>query len=203
MTFDPERTLLMVRAEGSDPNAPGAPDVSGTNWTASAIGDDWFALRPASGERFVVCHRENGNGTRGLYSLHGPTDLLATIAGFVDLAMPAAEAWRRRTESGVARYLRWWRTWRVSGFERDSEGATVAVSNVRRVVMPDGSALGTVSADGTSIDSLPWDLGADGQPTTQAAAVRRVTALSPALDITLAGFALASLFEAEPDSGAL
>lgn len=212
MTIDFARSLFLVHPVDTDagteedPNPGfGGPDLSDLAAISVARQGEtgWYILTHEPSGRRVAVWRCNAAGSLGLYSVHGPTDLLAAIAARADVqAIPVREAWRRRTEPAIASRLRWWRWWRCEGAERDPEGAVVAFSGVRQLA-PGGSALGTISATGQTIAALPWDLDADGRPTTQALAVRRVTAISrPCLPGSLAGMGLDVLFEDEEDPGA-
>jgi hypothetical protein len=193
MSLDLSRSLLIVRALHAD----GGPEAGA--WERTPQGDTGWHVLTAPGGAQVVCYRANTDpgATRGLFAIFGPPAVLSAIEATADLAMPAAEAWRRRAEAAVLLYLRSWPTFLCAGFERDADGNPVAFSGVRQLLDPGGRL------PDYTVTPLPWNLAADGRLTTQALARYRVTSIArPALGITLAGLGCNDLFDAEPDSGA-
>jgi hypothetical protein len=189
------RALLMIHEVEPD-GTPTVPD----GWTAQRCGSYWSRVEHPSG-RVVKAWLENQVGSTGLWAVVGDAADLADLDAIAEQSLPAREAWRRRAEPAILSYLRYWRTLRVDGFERDADGDPVAITDAVRQLVPRGERL----PDPTSTP-LPWDLDAAGQLTTQANAVIRVTGFSGvhtlSLSQTLAGHTYHSAFADEEDDGA-
>lgn len=193
------RALLIVHDVDPETGAPSVPQ----GWTVNLCGTasaPWYALTHPTGRR-VVAYRENESGSVALWAVMGEADDLADLAAIATQDMPAREAWRRRSEAGVKPRLRYWRTLRCSGQERDGEGNPVPFTNEVRNVIPRGAQLPDYDSEG-----FPWNLAADGSLTTAANAVIRVEAVSGAntlaLSHTLAGHGYPTAFADEEDDGA-
>lgn len=212
MIFEITRSVLVVRPEvpgqhvdrtqlNWDPGAGGPSVPSG--WSSARQGDtNWYQLREPSNER-ILCYVANRALGRVLCACFGSESALAVVESGADLALPAREAWRRRNESAIKTYLRYWPTLGCDGFERipDGEGQdqVLAFSGVRRV-LDEGGQL-----PDWQVSTLPWNLAPDGSLTTQALARFRVTGFAGVDTIsirnTLAGLSCISAFEDEEDLG--
>ena len=162
------------------------PDVIPAGWTVHPQSGGWVEFRRASDGALLACYTANVAGARGLFAILGDRSILDAIAASFDLAAPARDVWEAaKAGPGLARdVMRRWRDWRIDGFERDPEtGDPVALANERRRLMADeGFAL-----PDPATNPLPWNLDANGQLTTQAAAVVRVTVIHrPALSASMA-----------------
>jgi len=159
----------------------------------------WFDITHPSGRR-VIAYRENENGSLALWAVFGTSDDLTDLAAITTDDMPAREAWRRRSEPAVKARLRYWRTLRCSGQERDGEGNPVAFTDEIRNVIPRGARLPDYD-----VTPPPWNLAADGSLTTAPNAVIRVESVSGAntlaLSTTLAGHGYPTAFADEEDEG--
>lgn len=186
----PDHAYLCVRDLDPATGGPVLPDGS----TCIVQDAGWFTL--TRGSITIAAWRANAVGSRGLFALFAPRAVLDAIADAEPLCMPAREAWERRTESSVRAALRRWRHWRIDGHVRDPvTGDARAVTDAVVRLVPEGAAI----PDPTTTP-LPWLLRADGTVTSVAGeAAVRVTALHrPALDRTLAGYALHERAEDEP-----
>jgi len=193
------RALLIVHDVDPETGAPTVPQ----DWTVTLCGNasaPWYDVTHPSGRR-VVAYRENDDGSVALWAVFGAPDDLTDLAAITTSDMPAREAWRRRSEPAVKARLRYWRTLRCSGQERDGEGNPVPFTNEVRNVIPRGAQLPDYDSEG-----FPWNLGADGSLTTAANAVIRVESVSGvdtlALSTTLAGHGYPTAFadEADPEA---
>lgn len=204
---------LYLATRDVDTERDGAPVVPEAWWDdrAQRVGPWWTWRHPSSGD-VVAAARVNAVGGRGLYAVAGPRSWLESLASGTDEVMPAREAWRRRAETMPRTICRAWRWWRCDVTERATQddvdaGLAAAVGDAiqRDGVVRRLSSAGTLLPDPT-VTALPWDLDAEGVPTTIGAAVIRVRALvRPALPPslpTIAGVSLHDILEAEADRGA-
>lgn len=177
----PDHAYLCVRDLDGD-GCPVLPD----GWTCTEQDAGWYTLTRGDGLT-IAAWRANAVATRALFVLFGPRAFLDAIAASEAACMPAREAWERRGEAATRTFLRRWRHWRIDGHVRDAEGVAQPVTNQVVELVPEGGAI----PDPTTTP-LPWLLRLDGTVTAVLAqAAVRVTALHrPAMDRTLAGYAL-------------
>ena len=190
--IDVGRAYLCVR--DLDPSSGGL--VLPAAWQVTPQDAGWYTLTRESDGLTVAAWRANSAGTRALFALFGPIALLGAVAAVEPACMPAREAWARRAEPAVRVWLRRWLHWRIDGQVRDGAGVAQPVTAQVVQLVPESAAI-----PDPPTTPLPWLLRADGTVTTVAAQAQvRVTAIHrPAMGHTLAGFALHSVCEDEPE----
>jgi hypothetical protein len=197
--MDVAHSYLCVRDQAAD-----LSPVLVAGWSALREADGWYTITRASDGLEIVAWRANTNaaGTRGLYALFGPTAVLEAIAAIEPLCMPARELWTSALggNSTAIAVARRWPTWRFDGSERDRSGSLVPVTSVVRRVLYEGQ---TMPAPPMPTPAAPWRFAADGSivGTDPAAQYVITNIVRPALQITIAGYALAASCEDEPSRG--
>lgn len=188
-----DRAYLCVR----DLSANGGP-VLPNGWTSQAEAGGWYTLRRNSDGLRILAWRANSVSARGLFALFAPLAVLEAVASVEPACMPAVEAWNRRDEAAVRVFLRRWRHWRIDGNVRLPDDTTPAVTNRTVQLIPEGAAI-----PDPTVTALPWLIRADGTTTAVLAeAAVRVTAIHrPAMDATVASYALHTGLEDEPARG--
>lgn len=201
------RAYLTIR--DIEPDSDGRPALP-AGWDVSPVdttpAPTWTARK---GRRELLIVRCNAIGARALYMLRGADLFLASLP--LSEAMPARRLWRlAQAGPGPARAAaRAWRWWvcdvteratqeDVDAGEAASVGDPIQRDGVRRELLSEGVTLPAPSG-------FPWNLDADGNPTTAQLATIRVRALiRPALTPggvrwTMAGHGDSTAFEDEPD----
>jgi hypothetical protein len=197
MTLDVERCYLCVRDQTAD-LAPVLPN----GWTAQREHGGWYTIRRDSDGLRILAWRANTNaaGTRALYALFAPLAVLEAVAAIEPLCAPAREFWAAAAGGNATAIavVRRWPIWRFSGSERDTvSGALVPVVDVVRRVIFEAQ---TMPAPPMPTAGAPWRFGADGAIVgTDGASQYVITAITrPALDTTVASYALHVVAEDEP-----
>lgn len=156
-----------------DLHEDGGP-AAGERWERAPQGETGWTML-TDGDVTLACFRANSVGSRGLFAVLGPVDVLEALANGNAEVMPAREAWRRRAETKAKRIIRHWPWWIADVDGERARVRLIAEGEVLPATMP------TVGA--------PWVLAAGS--------VSRL--YRPMMGITGAGRGDVAAVEDEPD----